>query len=281
MENKDTETKTSFWRTTEEVFWAPITWVSEPVILFLEWGDLLGKLFPRIEFWLSKFAVLSSFPWYWKVIVLLVVNGVLILFGNHKSILKREAQRDQYKAKLEEIENSKPIIVLHSKRSEYAEKTNFQYGDKIKLVTAVKVRFINKPTFNFPNSIAKDVRAKVSFFSEENDFLFEIEGRWTESDQPSVRDMRESRKDLLAVDLGIGEERSLDIAFREGGGDFFAFNNDSYDYPDFKKPEHHLIGKQFRVRILLLAPFVKEEFVFGFSKGEKPDEVLASKTHRF
>jgi hypothetical protein len=67
--------------------------------------------------------------------------------------------------------------------------------------------------------------------------------------------------------------------FREAGGDFFAFNNDSYNYPHYKKPEHRLIGKHFRVRILLLAPHVKEEFFFGFSKAEKSDssEIMLQK----
>lgn len=58
----------------------------------------------------------------------------------------------------------------------------------------------------------------------------------------------------------------MDIAFRDDQtGEFYAFNNDNYTYPQMKKPEHLLAGQHFLVRISLLGPWVDETFEFLFA----------------
>jgi hypothetical protein len=217
--------------------------------------------------------------WGWKnwAIGALAITIVLLIEGSYRSHRDSENEKEGYKQILHEIENTKPRIVLCYPQSEYVEDVSFQWGEKvIGIAPVVKVRFINKPRTPSPSSIAKGVRAKISFFSEEN-LLLRIDGRWSRSDQPSIRDPRASKNDLLTVDFGIEEEQDLDIAFREPGGDFIAWNNDNYNYGNFRKPEHRMTADKIDVKILLVAPYVKEEFALSFSKTDSPAGIMLTK----
>ena len=100
-------------------------------------------------------------------------------------------------------------------------------SDNVVLFTApfIRIRFINDPPQPYPNAIAKEIVAKIRFFGAES-LLLEIDGRWADSDQPSLRDFRQSRNHLLRTQFAIGEEHDLDIAFRDPAtGACFAWNN--------------------------------------------------------
>ena len=83
------------------------------------------------------------------------------------------------------------------------------------------------------------------------------------------------------MDFGIGQEHGLDIAFRDTDGTFVAWNNDSYDYEEFRKPNHVLIGKEFQVEVKLLAVWVDETFVFRFSSGGGSQGIVISTSPEF
>ena len=135
-------------------------------------------------------------------------------------------------------------------------------------------RFVNDPPHPYPNAIAKEIVAKIRFFRAES-LLLEIDGRWADSDQPSLRDIRQSRNDLLRTQFAIGEEHDLDIAFRDPvTGTCFAWNNDNYNYPDMRKPEHRMDGDLFRVEVRLRGPWVDESFTFQFRNASGGLEVL-------
>jgi hypothetical protein len=105
--------------------------------------------------------------------------------------------------------------------------------------------------------------------------LLAIDGRWADSDQPSIRDWRQSRTDLLRAEFGIDEEHSLDVAFRDDQTEeFYAFNNENCHYPLMKKPEHLLVGQRFMVRITLLGPWVDETFEFQFANDSGGTKIL-------
>jgi hypothetical protein len=124
------------------------------------------------------------------------------------------------------------------------------------------------PGLPFPNSVALGVRARIRFLEATpgGKLLLMIDGKWCDSDQPSIRNWQQFRNDLLKMDFGIEEEHSLDIAFRDDRtGEFYAFNNDNYGHPQMKKPEHLLSGQKFLVRITLTGPWVDETFEFVFA----------------
>jgi len=57
-------------------------------------------------------------------------------------------------------------------------------------------------------------------------------------------------------------------------GEFYAFNNDNYTYPQMKKPEHLLAGQHFLVRISLLGPWVDETFEFLFANDSIGTKIM-------
>jgi hypothetical protein len=111
--------------------------------------------------------------------------------GAPTALRKREDQRDVYALKLKQVDESKPRIVLRQPGAIYVSDVAFRSND-IVLFTAliIRVRFINDPLHPCPNAIAKDIVAKVRFFRQDS-LLFEIDGRWADSDQASLRDFRE------------------------------------------------------------------------------------------
>jgi hypothetical protein len=73
----------------------------------------------------------------------------------------------------------------------------------------------------------------------------------------------ESKTHLLKAEFGIGAEHGLDIAYRDADGQFFAWNNDSYDNP--RSVRHLLPGDDFIVEVALEGVWVNESFRFHFA----------------
>jgi len=242
------------------------------------WNDSITRIFPETENFFNYLAFLTDLPLHWKIIILLGANILLVVEGAAGAIRKRERQRDEYRLKLEQIEEANPHIVLREPGAAYIEAVTIQaIGNVTNNVSFIKVRFVNKPRVPSPNSVARDVRVKLRFFEPVpgGRLVLAIDGRWADSDQPSIRDWRQSRPDLLKMQFGIEEERSLDVAFRDDQtGESYAFNNENCHYPLMKKPEHLLVGQQFRVRISLLGPWVDETFEFYFVNDSQGTKIL-------
>ena len=257
---------------------SPLTWLVNAVIALLAWSDSITRIFPDTENFLSHLSFLNDLPWHWKIIILLSANIFLVVEGAARVIRKGERQRDKYRLKLEEIEEAKPQIILCEPDVAYIEPVTIQaVGNITNTVSFIKVRFVNQPQGPFPSSVARDVRVKLRFFEPlpGGRILLAIDGRWADSDQPSVRDWRQSRTDLLRMEFGIEEEHSLDVAFRDNQtGEFYAFNNENCHYPLMKKPEHLLVGQHFMVRISMLGPWVDETFEFQFANDSGGTKIL-------
>lgn len=180
-----------------------------------------------------------------------------------------EERNNTLQTEINQIHEVKPKIILREPGAKHVETiTLSRRGVIVAIAPFVSVRFINKPTGNFPNSVARDVRAKIRFLDSSGNLVLQMDGRWSDSDQPSTRAFGSSRNDLLAIDFGIEEEHSLDIAFRDPqSGEFVAWNNDNYNYPNFKKPEHLLAGKEFTVHICLRAVWIDSDFSLKFRAG--------------
>ena len=257
---------------------SPITWVVNAVIALFAWSDSITRIFPETESLFSHLAFLNDLPWYWKIIILLGANIFLVVEGAARAIHKGERQRNEYRIKLKQIEEAKPHIVLLEPDAAYIAPVNVQaVGNVMNTVSFMTVRFVNQPQGPFPNSVARDVRVKLRFFEPvpAGRLLLAIDGRWADGDQPSIRDWRQSRADLLRMEFGIEERHSLDVAFRDDQtGEFYAFNNENFHYPLMKKPEHLLVGQHFKVRISLLGPWVNETFEFQFANDSGGTKIL-------
>ena len=83
-------------------------------------GDVIANTFPDTENYFRYLALLTDLPWQWKVIITLVVNAVLFVEVSFRAVRKRERQRDEYRMKLQQIEQARPRIVPNEPDAEYA-----------------------------------------------------------------------------------------------------------------------------------------------------------------
>ncbi|PYX34485.1 MAG: hypothetical protein DMG80_01880 [Acidobacteria bacterium] len=257
---------------------SPLTWVVNAVIAVLAWSDSVTRIFPETESLFNHLAFLNDLPLHWKIIVLLGANIFLVVEGAARVIRKEVIQRNEYHIKLKQIEEARPHIVLREPEAAYIAPVDVQaVGNVMNTVSFMAVRFVNQPQGPYPNSVARDVRVKLRFFEPipAGRLLLAIDGRWADTDQPSIRDWRRSPTDPLRMEFGIEEGHSLDIAFRDDQtGEFYAFNNENFHYPLMKKPEHLLVGQHFMVRITLLGPWVNETFEFQFANDSGRTKIV-------
>jgi hypothetical protein len=258
---------------------SPLVWAANAVLAVILWGDVIAEKLPDTQNYFRYLAPATDLPWHWKVIITLAVNAVLFVEVAFRAVRKRERQRDEYRTKLQLIDQARPHIIFREPTAQYVEPVQIQAtGNVTNVVSFLRVRFVNKPPgLPLPNSVARDVRAKIRFLepASEGRLLLTIEGKWADSAQPSVRDFRQHRNDLTKMEFGIEEEHSLDIAFRDDPtGEFYAFNNDNYTYPQMKKPEHLLVGQRFLVRISLLGPWVDQTYEFLFSNDSAGTNIM-------
>src|SRR5262249_37736344 len=107
--------------------------------------------------------------------------------------------------------------------------------------SVIRFRLANEPIVPEENSVARQIRATLKFYNASGERLFEMDGRWSDSPQPSQRDPGQDIIKILAVDFPIGQRRSLDIAFKDKAkGDCYGVNNDSWQFPELKNPAWRL-----------------------------------------
>jgi hypothetical protein len=123
----------------------------------------------------------------------------------------------------------------------------------------VSITFVIHRMAGMPGKIAEGVLAKVTY-DDPNGRSFEQDGRWNDLDQPSIRDPRQSRNDLLRVKFEPGDEHHLDIAAKFPSG-CFAINNDSFR-DGLQRPDRMLVGTTVRITVKLIAQHVDQIFYF-------------------
>jgi len=205
-------------------------------------------------------------PLFWACVrIAFVVSAGMAWWLEHRTSSERFAQ-------LEQIEHAKPRITLKQPGAVYTEPVSLNFSNKQGRavvsfnVPFLKVRFVNDPEHPYPAAQANGVRAKISYYRcSDNALVLSIDGRWAESDQPPLYNPAASKAHLLPTTFGHGEEHSLDIAYRDAGtGQYFAWNNDNYNYAGFTCERHRLDGDCFLVDIRLRGDFVDEKFSFTF-----------------
>jgi hypothetical protein len=231
---------------------------------------------PEIQQTYQLNLLLHRWSWQTWVAIFAIGNFLVVLHGARLAIGKRDNERDTLAMELEEIKNTKPRIRLKDPDAIYCESVdhNFrdQHGNTIftQTVPFLKMRFINDPPVPSASAIAKDVRAKISFYRCDDEVcILSIDGRWAESTQPPALHPLESRSSLLGATFAIGEERSVDIAYRDKRTKrHFAWNNDNYNYDFFICPKHRLEGSRFRVEVRLRGILIDEKVSFIFTTTE-------------
>jgi hypothetical protein len=187
---------------------------------------------------------------------------------------KEYERAEDVNSRLDAIDKAKPRIMLKEPGAIHCESVTQTFRDetgrilKQRVDTFLKVRFINDPELSVPSSKATGVIATVDYYRcSDNVLVFSLDGRWSESTQPSGISPLESKLHLLSATFLQGQQRSLDIAFCDGdSGKYYAWNNDNYNAVNefFVYPPHALIGDRFKITIRLRGDFVNETFSFSF-----------------
>jgi HAMP domain-containing protein len=169
---------------------------------------------------------------------------------------------------LDEIENARPRLMLNEPGAiasgPIAQTFSNPISGKIlkqRIDNFLTVRFINDPPLSVPSSKAT-VLATIEYYRCSDDALvFSLDGRWSDTTQPSGISPLESKTHLLATTFSQGQKHSLDIAFCDGEtGKYYAWNNDNYNAVNefYVYPAHLLDGERFRIHIRLRGDWVDQ-----------------------
>lgn len=136
-------------------------------------------------------------------------------------------------------------------------------------VSMLHVRIINQP-HGIPSerSSAKGVIGRLHFIDSSDKELFFIDGRWSDTTQPSNLQPNQSTVDLLSIDIPVGQIRELDIACKLANSDAaYAFNNDSYSHSGLANPNWRLPQGEYKVRVHVMGSLVNVEWLLPFQVG--------------
>ena len=179
-----------------------------------------------------------------------------------------EAETEDLKRRLSEIENAKPNIVLREPQARHVQEVTFYGANGLRNLQFVKVRFINQKKEDAVIADATGIRAKIEFFNDSARLLLRMDGRWDSSKHPSKLGPGENFNDLLRMNFGAEEEQNVDVVFWNPiGHQFVAFNNDSYQLPDLTKPDYVLGRGPITAKIRLVNSRFDRVFNLNFCLG--------------
>jgi hypothetical protein len=243
-----------------------VTWISAVVG---HWGSIVtsGALIGALAIWQGTGHYVPRYT-YWVI----AICGLLFAF--YRAWAAEYDAKQELQIRFDHIETSRPKIRLKELFSDY---TTFITSAGTEFIAqSIFIRLVNEPENPFPNAEARNLIAKVRFFNEAGRLLLEIDGRWAESDQPSVRDFRQSRVDISQMSFGIGAAHHIGIGFQDPTThDFIAFNEENYAYPNFIKPEHRLPETYLRVELHVTGVWVDETFTASFQSSINGLQVLS------
>lgn len=243
-------------REAKKYFENPAFWFVDAIV-----GTLVGLIFG------SQIALLFILA----VFVIAYVVALLAAFVKQRNEARQDLfeSREKHDHYVRAVEHSKPHIMRKEPGASHIQEVTWFAGQTAAFsVPFIKLRLVNDPETAEPSAKAHQVAAKITFTDRAGKSVLEIDGRWSESEQPSKRDISQSRLDLLRMDFDIGDERSIDIAFHDLQEDsFYAYNNDSYQYPGVKKPQFKLAENTYDVSVRLRAVHVDKTFRLRISRN--------------
>lgn len=134
------------------------------------------------------------------------------------------------------------------------------------------VIFANKPKNRTNQNSVVGVRAEISYLDADKNFLFQVQGRWSHSDQPTeIR--KGQRVTLESTDFpNNGAPRSLDLIIKYPEDNYcYAYDNNSYDAAFYLHPSYEIRHKHFFIQVQLFGAFIQDR-IWQFevvTKGKK------------
>jgi hypothetical protein len=206
----------------------------------------------------------------WSAWLTGIAAVLLMLRAQYDAWIENTVRAETFEARLKKIDEAKPALKLNLPNAVYVEEVYQRFtdgkGNVLHEQTAsfLKVRFINDPIQPYPSANSSGVRAYIDYHRlADNQHVLRIDGRWAESDQPSAYKAEVSKAPLLAAPFGIGEAKSVDVAYYDARTkQYYAWNNDNYNYDYWTCPSHLLKGNRFRIDIRLRGDWIDQEHSF-------------------
>jgi hypothetical protein len=134
-------------------------------------------------------------------------------------------------------------------------------------VYCANVLLRNDPPASDPTSDCPAVLAQITFIDRGNALLTINTARWGDTDQPAVRKAKDpfaSLIDLNTVPFRIGETHELNIAIKHPEQAwFYAFDNSTYDHPNWDNPAFRLDGTEYHVVVRLRGTHLDQKLHFN------------------
>jgi hypothetical protein len=141
------------------------------------------------------------------------------------------------------------------------------------------LRIENDPIQSAVESVATDVNARLFFFKSDGQELFNIEGRWSDSTQPSNLERHRTAAELKTATIPIGSYRDLDLVLKYNHeARCHAVNNVSYGFDLFQNPAWRMDAGDYQIVVRLRGSSVDQTFRLKFRnpEGNGPLEPLSS-----
>lgn len=166
--------------------------------------------------------------------------------------------------------------------------------------SSLRLNLTNDPEFTSPDSQALQVAARISMFRENsNELLYEYQGRWCESVEPSRLANNETPATLKTMDIPVNTSQKLDIVVKNertpqllldmsnterGMYDrqrysCFAINNESYRFFLLENPAWELLPGVYRALVSVRSANINQQFELTFEnpEGDAPLKPIACK----
>lgn len=195
--------------------------------------------------------IITAFIWLvvWVLFFTLKVTQQPIIIHN-----EQVGKLTDLSAKLEAINNHKPYLVPYG--LPYKDRrllTNGQATFATSNPEFFHVSFANNPKNRTEQATARNVVAWLTFYDAQERLMQPIIGRWSSAEQPTTRSIFDTGRDLLPVDFGAnGLPHELTVAMKHSSDHvIYAFNNNTYAYPDWRKPEFLIDRKLIYIHVRL------------------------------
>jgi len=141
--------------------------------------------------------------------------------------------------------------------------------------SSLELKVVNDPEVSSERSLATEVAAILTFRDSSENILFEFEGRWTDSTQPSNLPKDRTITELSTVSIPIGTTRLVGVAIKYlDDGSCYGVTNRSYTFPLFKNPAWELKPGVYSVSVRFRSAFIDQRVLLRFENPEGSGELI-------
>jgi hypothetical protein len=141
--------------------------------------------------------------------------------------------------------------------------------------SSLELKVVNDPEVSSERSRATEVAAILTFRDDSGTSLFEFEGRWTDSTQPSNLPRDRTITELSTVNIPIGTTRLVGVAIKYlDDGSCYGVTNRSYTYNLFKNPAWELKPGVYSVSVRFRSALMDQRVQLRFKNPEGPGDLI-------